>query len=334
MVGRSSNKPDRRLRYGGPLFSAASALPIDGGIMHFGPLVRFLAAAVRRPRRVASLASLLLRTQSQRVVLSDSLAGRTLSAYFKDRTFGLLPRHRLCEGVLVLPRHHSEYLRGRRRQALRTNLRRAQTAGISCEPITDPSRALDTVLAIVGTRECPVTEASASHWRALVERPESTLLVAREAHGHPLAIVGVVIDDMVSLIRFSVAGNHDARWALHDYLVRMLIARGVSYLVAEGGGPFGALGLSPGVQHYQHLLGYELRHLTLDTPSPVSRRRRMLSFAAIGLTTIALAGLTLLTGDAMAVQREVPAPKLSRAPVSACVASSLRGMPLLGMRDI
>jgi hypothetical protein len=314
MVGRSLNKPDRRLRYGGPLFSAASALPIDGGILNLGPLARLLAAAVRRPWRVASLAALLLRTKSERVVLSDSLPGRTLSAYFKDRPFGVLPRHRLCEGVLVLPRHHSEYLRGRRRQALRTNLRSAETAGISCEPITDPSRGLDNVLAIVGHRDGPVTEASASHWRALVERPESTLLVARDAHGRPLAMVGVVIDDMVCLIRFSVAGNHDARWALHDYLVQILIGRGVSYLVAEGGGPFGALGFSPGVQHYQHLLGYELRHLTLSTPSPFTRRRRMLSFAAIGLMTIALAGGTLLTGDAVAVGRDVPAPKQFAAP--------------------
>jgi hypothetical protein len=314
MVGRSLNKPDRRLRYGGPLFSAASGLPTDGGIMHFGPLVRFLAAAIRRPRRIASLAALLLRTKSERVVLSDSLAGQALSAYFKDRPFGLLPRHRLCEGVLVLPRHHSEYLRGRRRQALRTNLRSAESAGIICEPITDPSRGLDAVLAIVGQRDGPVTDASRSHWRALVERRESTLLVARDAHGRPLAIVGVVIDDAVSLIRFSVAGSHDARWALHDYLVQILIGRGVSYLVAEGGGPFGALGFSPGVQHYQHLLGYELRHLTLDTPAPFARRRRMLSLAGIGLMTIVLAGLTLLTGEATAVQRDVPAPKLCGAP--------------------
>jgi hypothetical protein len=275
------NKPDRRLRYGGPLFSAASALPIGGGIMHFGPLVRFLAAAVRRPRRVASLVALLWRTKSERLVLSDSSAGRTLSAYFKDRPFGL-PRHRLCEGVLMLPRHHSEYLRGRHRQALRTNLRSAETAGITYEQFTDTSRGLDTVLAIVADRDGPVTAASESHWRALVKRPASTLLVARDRHGRPLAIVGVVIDDMVSLIRFSVASDHDARWALHDHLVQILIARGVRYLVAEGGGPFGALGFSPGVQHYQHLLGYELRHLTLDTPSPLTRRRRKLSFAAIG----------------------------------------------------
>ena len=98
-------------------------------------------------------------------------------------------------------------------------------------------------------------------WEAMLERPEMTLLVARDRSGRPLALAGAVIDDSVCLIRLAVASNHEARWALHDHLVQLLIARGVTHLLGEGGGPFGALGFDANMHHYQHLLGYELRHL-------------------------------------------------------------------------
>lgn len=102
-------------------------------------------------------------------------------------------------------------------------------------------------------------------WQELLARPEMTLVVARDRLGCPLALAGAVIDDGVCLIRMAVASEHRARWALHDHLVRMLIERGVTYLLGEGDGPLGALGFDANVHHYQHLLGYELRHLTPRT---------------------------------------------------------------------
>ncbi len=86
-------------------------------------------------------------------------------------------------------------------------------------------------------------------------------------------MAGVVIDDKVCLIEGARAICHEARWALHDHLVRILIARGVKYLLAEGGGPFGALGFETNVQHYQHLLGYELRHVSPSSAPPTTPRR-------------------------------------------------------------
>jgi hypothetical protein len=95
-----------------------------------------------------------------------------------------------------------------------------------------------------------------------------TTLVARDPHGHPVAFAGAVVDTCVCLIQVAVASSHEARWALHDHLVRMLIERRVRYLLAEGDGPFGALGFEPNVSQYQQLLGYELRHVI-----PYSRTR-------------------------------------------------------------
>lgn len=118
---------------------------------------------------------------------------------------------------------------------------------------------------VVARRERTMSDAEwrgmATTWPAEFMRPEMTVMVARDALGTPLAIIGAVIDDMVCLVRFAVARSHLARWALHDHLVRNLCDRGVRYLLAEGGGPFGALGFAPNVQQYQRLLGYELRHL-------------------------------------------------------------------------
>jgi hypothetical protein len=117
-----------------------------------------------------------------------------------------------------------------------------------------------------------------------------TVLVARDSHGQPLAIATAVIDDTACLIMHAVAISRDARWALHDYLVRILVARCVRYLLAEGGGVFGALGFTHNVQHYQHLLGYELRHI-VPVPAcrgPQWRRRLAVAMMAASVAFIAL----------------------------------------------
>ena len=225
-------------------------------------MARLIAAAVLRPQRAIALIVLLLRIWREYLVLSESPTGQALAAYFNERSFGI-PRNRLCRGVVPLPQD-ADYLRGRRRHALRTNLRRAAAVGIRCEVVSDPRRADDAsdVLhwywdSLTDTE----LQAGIDEVRAVLARPEITVIVARDGHGRPLALAAVVIDDMVCLIELAVAISHEARWALHDYLVRILIARHVRYLLSEGGGLFGALGFRNNVRHYQHLLEYELRHM-------------------------------------------------------------------------
>jgi hypothetical protein len=262
-----------RFRYGGPWFSAASALPLDPGLGRLDRLARLLAVAVRRPRRMVALIVLLVRTQSEEVFLSQSVAGRSLQEYFDHRFLGVFPQNQLCRAVLVLPERHDDYLRGRRRQALRTNLRRAAATGIQCESQVRSSRALDAARVILDRRMAPSTEADLASltrvWPALFSSPDVTLTLAKDPHDEPLALMAAVIDESVCVIHVAVASDHEARWALHDHLVRLLIARGVRYLLSEGGGPFGALGFAPEVHHYQRLLGYELRHLIPRSAHPV-----------------------------------------------------------------
>jgi hypothetical protein len=112
--------------------------------------------------------------------------------------------------------------------------------------------------------------------------------VARDRRRRPLAVVAAVIDDSVCLIKFAVASDHRARWALHDHLVQLLIARGVQYVVVAGGGPFGALGLPAGVQHYQHLLGYELRHVIPQEERGLTRVQRLVTSGILVVATVSL----------------------------------------------
>jgi hypothetical protein len=241
------------------------------------------------------LVALVVRTPREYVVLSGSCAGQVLDKYFNRRSLGVLPPNRLCRGVLLLPQDHAEYLRGRRRQALRTNLRRAASAGIRCEVVSDPRRVVDDASYLL-RRQRGLSEAELNvvrdRFRDGVARPEITFTVARDEHGRPLAIVAVVIDEMVGLITWAVATSHEARWALHDHVVRILIGRRVRYLVAEGGGAFGALGFETNVQHYQHLLGYELRHVIPAASDRMIRRWGILASVVVVAVTAWSSGWT------------------------------------------
>jgi len=287
----SETECDARVRYGGPWVSAASALPLMPDAMSPLPVARLVAAGVRRPRRAAALIGLLLRTPTEHVDLSRTPAGHALDDYFSQRSLGVIPRKRFCRGVLLLPGDHAAYLRGRRRQALRTNLRRAAAAGIQCEVVSDRRRADQNIVGVLRRQWSSLTEADLQYRlndvAACLARPDVTLTVARDEHGHPVAMATTLIDDKVGLIKHAVAISHEARWALHDHIVRILIARRVRYLLAGDEGLFGALGYPTNVQHYQHLLGYELRHVIPARPHRATRRRRLIASLVVVAATIA-----------------------------------------------
>jgi hypothetical protein len=254
-------------------------LPLGGRLTRPRLLAGLVAAVMRRPQGLVALIVLVLRTPRERVVLSGSCAGQALDRYLNQRRMGIR-KNRLCRGVLLLPEDHADYLRGRRRHALRTNLRRAATAGIRCEVLSDSRRVSDEVAMVVRRHwdDLPEPElhASIDHFRARVARPEMTVLAACDQDGGTLALLAATIDESLCAIGFAVANCHEARWALHDHLVRILIDRRVRYLLAADEGLFGALGYPPNVQHYQHLLGYELCHL-IPAKSQTERRRRRLA---------------------------------------------------------
>jgi hypothetical protein len=263
---------------------------------------------------------ILLRTRREYVALSGSSAGRSLEVYFNERRLRVFPQNRLCRGVLPVPQEHREYLRGRRRQALRTNLRRAAAAGIRCDVVGDPRIGVDDALEVFHRQWRWVDEAGfqahLTDVRAYFERPETTVTVARDEQGRPLAVMAAVIDDAVCLIGLAYATSHVARWALHDHLVRILIARRVRYLLAQGGGPFGALGLTANLQHYQHLLGYELRHvIPLSRFAPKRRRRLVASLVVAAATGSIIVSRAEASAPASIAARDAAIKIIANAPV-------------------
>jgi hypothetical protein len=222
-------------------------------------------AAVAHPSRAVALIVLLLRLPRVHLTLSGSPAGQQLRQYFDQRFLGILPQNLLCQGVLVLPEHHSDYLGGRRRRTVRNNLRRAASAGIRCESGVSTSVALQAASNVFHDRRGTMTAEDVATlsdgWPTLFEQPAGTMMIARDRDDNPVGLAVVVIDTEVCLIRQAIASSHEARWALHDHLVQSLIERRVKYLLPICGGPFGAVGLPPNVQYHQHLLGYELYHI-------------------------------------------------------------------------
>lgn len=282
-----------RIRYNGEWVSAASALPLNADAIRPRPVARLMAACLRRPHRFVALIALLLRTPTEQVVLSETTSGRVLSEYFSQRAMGIVPRKRFFRGMLLLPEDHAVYVGGRHRKALRRNLRRAAAGGIHCEVLSDKRRALEDVSQVLHGHPRSLTDPGfhtvVDKVCAIAQRPETTVTVARDEDGRPIAVLTCVIDDSVCLITSAVATSRDPRWALHDHLVRVLIARRVRYLLGDGEGPFGALGYPPSVQHYQHLLGYELRHVVRASPRHVAFRRRLVASVVVLAATVAVA---------------------------------------------
>jgi hypothetical protein len=169
-----------------------------------------------------------------RVCLSESPAGEQIRVHLRLRRWGL-PRFRLAQGVLHLPADFATYLRGRRRQAVRTNVSRARSRGISCTQTVTSSGPFG----------------PAEHWQAMRE---------------PGVVVGeawVTIDDECALLHSLVTSEPDVRWLLHTAIVERLCAHGCRQLLTNS---YDAFLMSTGQQHFQHLLGYSVERVKPRPP--------------------------------------------------------------------
>jgi hypothetical protein len=240
-----------RTQYGGELFEAASGY-LRGVDASSGPAR--LRHAVR-PRGVAASARLLAKLERLTVSPTDSPSGRAIRAYLEERRYGI-PTHRVAQGVLVVPHSSQVYLRGRHRQAVRTNLHRARDERLSCGR-----------LAILPDREAFANLIDPG----FTDSRERDLLIGGlalacscwavfDADSQPIGLGAVSVDSDVALIWSLVCRGHSGRWLLHTEIVSELAKRGVSFLlVATRMTPV----LEPGLQYFQRLLGYRVAHLRL-----------------------------------------------------------------------
>ncbi|MEU2350822.1 hypothetical protein [Modestobacter sp. NPDC049651] len=221
-----------------------------------------LRAAASRPglRAVLTLATELPVVEAP---LSATPSGDELRSWFRpDRR---LPFDRLPVALLRLPATQAEYLRGRARQALRTNVTRARTAGFTAAVVP------------VG----PELRAGVEHVARLRRQDPATLVrtegrdhldrqfvLVHDAAGDPVALSEVVVDgDWAGLgalvIALGHADNQVMRYLLHAETTAGLIGRGVGSLTVAGSMLF----TSPGTRYFQRRTGFQPVWLC-----PVARR--------------------------------------------------------------
>ncbi|HEX4306714.1 MAG TPA: hypothetical protein VHZ54_11785 [Solirubrobacterales bacterium] len=228
--------------YGSQLFlracDVASACRGIDGRGPYATLGRLRAGSLTLARYDRSLPAITVR-------LTESPAGQVIGEHLAICERDGRPRYRTAQGVLPLPGDFAGYLRGRHRQAVRTNVGHARRAGLTATrtEIEDWTPGLD------DTRRRFLSPGPVDWWR--VYGP------GRAAA--PLAEAIVTVDDDVALLHGLGSSVKHARWLVHTAVVEQLCGRCGHLLVNSDD----AYLLSTGNQHFQRLLGYEIARLQL-----------------------------------------------------------------------
>jgi hypothetical protein len=195
------------------------------------------------------------------ILLSPTRSGQRLGELLGHRV-GSVRLGRPFLSVLELPDDHGEYLSGRRRERVRTNLHRATDAGVCIESINDLATMCDAYAVCNGR---PATEDGTS---AMFMTPGAICLGAKSLSGDPLALALVLVDNRDAYLARLVSNReHDgaassARWAVHVAATRALVEAGAKRLWAEG-----PLLVGPGLQVFQRRLGYTCARVRFKGPA-------------------------------------------------------------------
>lgn len=182
------------------------------------------------------------------VTVPDTRSGRRLKSKYTGRDRGV--RRDLAVSVLPLPEEPEAYLRGKSRQALRTNSRRAREQGVTCRAL-DPVESmhhLERVVpdrwyrALIPSAQADLSAGLCTGWVAEAADGATEVVALTSAAG-PLARLDLML---------SAPGREGAaRYLLSAHVITELATAGSRLLAVEG-----ALLLSPGLRHFQHLLGF------------------------------------------------------------------------------
>ncbi len=250
----------RATGYGTPWLTKASACAYALRHVH----ARHVVARARAVAKLPYLIGLLCAVPRTRVLLSHSPAGERIRAHLQLRRWGL-PRFRLAQGILHLPSSYDAYLRGRRRQAVRTNIAKARAEGIKC-----------TRTVVSGW--IPPDEADAP--ATLAERWQAT-----NQAGIPVGEAWIVVDDSCALMHSLISSQSGVRWLLHCAIVEDLCDRRCRVLLTNS---HDAVLMPAGAQYFQHRLGYSVERVqpaSLESVAPSSANRRLRSLLALGSVT-------------------------------------------------
>jgi len=222
----------------------------------------------------AALLEVLRSVPREAATFSATPAGEELRGWFGAGR--RLPVDRVPVGLLRLPASRAEYLRGRPRQALRTNLNRAAADGVTSTTELSLAEVERSAEHIGQRRGGPL---------ALLTGPRALpgvaplFAVSHDAAGDPVAVCEVVVDGSWAGLRTlqTVPDGQTLRYPLHTHVLTELIAREVTMLTVRGS----MLLTSAGTRYFQRRTGYEPVWLR---PDPVPTPTAPLPVAAPGRT--------------------------------------------------
>jgi hypothetical protein len=166
----------------------------------------------------------------------------------------------LAQAILNLDIDDADYLSGRRRQALRTNIRHAESKGIRAVRLPSfedwyPVR--EEMFTMRGVRyNLERTSAPGSSH-------DMGYFVAIDAGGQVVAEAAVAIFER-SAVLFSAMNRKEhpaaaeSRYLLHTFMRSELKAQGLRHVIAGS-----VLRTRPGVRYFQHLVGYDICNLAV-----------------------------------------------------------------------
>jgi hypothetical protein len=258
----AGSKRERSTGYGSDCLAKAS--DCAGALRHAG--ARTPLGLMRALALLPYLLVLLCAVPRTRLRLSSSSSGDLIRSHLRLRHWGL-PRFRLAQGVLHLPPSYTTYLRGRSKQAVRTNVARAKARGIESSYTIAPEW---TPLENPRARAAP-----AQHWQA------------RNRAGVIVGEAWMTVDEDCALLHSLVTKETDVRWLLHTAIVEQLCSRGCRQLLTDS---YDAFLMPAGQQYFQRLLGYSVERLYLH-PSFSPRMVGVSRALALLVTLVAAAAV-------------------------------------------
>lgn len=173
-----------------------------------------------------------------------------------------VPDRRSAVAVLMVPSELSTYLAGRKRQALRTNLRRAEEHGVVVSEVTRAAAQIECIRRIMAARNDSWLEQHGSWLERAAGEGLVRLFAGYGPDGALLTVAVVVADAPWAILRLcvsvdgAVAGY--SRYATHAYMVDALSRSGVRALMVDS-----VLVATPGLRYLQARLGFDLANLAV-----------------------------------------------------------------------
>jgi hypothetical protein len=212
---------------------------------------------VRHPDHMLELASAVVRLPRLEVNVSRGSRGDAMFKRLARRRFTALGWYP-AETALVLPDDEATYLRGKSRQALRTNVTRARKEGLRCMVVTEEAERKRLAEELYSAA---YAEGAADFIVYLEDRDVGgpiEMHVAVDAEDNLAAMCQVAVDDEAAMVDIFLKmpdhpSSSDARYLLHLEIVKSLIERNVRMLLVESS----RLHVAPGTQYFQRRVGFD-----------------------------------------------------------------------------